>query len=163
MADTTIPEYKPKSDSAPKGRASSSSAAKKKRTPPKATVPVEKIREDLTELFVGVGVVTMMRNEIDGLIIVGGSPDIVDAWCDLAEKNPWVHFVLQKFTESGDWAKVASTTLPLVLALASNHGRYNGPLLVPIEKYVGKAQAVVAEMDEAQENREAGVSGSTAA
>lgn len=167
MAD--IPEYKPpKPDSPPKGAGSTrppKRGSKPPRSKPKPTMPVEAIREELKEFAVGVGMLTMMRNEVDGLIIVGGSPDVIDAWCDLAEKNPYVHLVLQKFCEGGDAAKVLSTTIPLALAIASNHGVYNGPLPVSPDAYVKKAAEVVADAmtdDESETDGDGSTPGSTA-
>lgn len=141
-----IPEYQPKADTPPKGaKKAPPKGSKAPRAKPKPTMPVEAIREELKEFAVGIGMLTMMRNEVDGLIIVGGSPDVVDAWCDLAEKNPYVHIVLQKFCEGGDAAKVLSTTIPLALAIAHNHGAYKGPLPVSPDAYIQKAAEVVAE------------------
>lgn len=145
MADSTIPEYKaPKSDAAPKGRPAK--AAKGKRTPPKPTMPIEQIREDLTELFIGMGLVALSRNEIDGIILIGGSPDTIDAWCGLAEKNPYVHMFLQKACTTSDLTKVLSTTIPMALALAQNHGM-NVPSPRPIGYYKKRAEQVIEEQD----------------
>jgi hypothetical protein len=151
MAD--IPEYKPpKPDAAPKGAAApkanpSKGKGRSSRPKPKPTMPVDDIRSELTEFMVGAGLIMMMKNEGDALIVIGGTPDVVDAWCDLAEKNPYVHIVLQKFCESGDAAKVISTTVPLALALAANHGMYKGPLPVSRNAYAQKAVQVMEEMD----------------
>lgn len=153
-----IPEYKPKADKAPGGRPTAT-AKKGKRTPPKPTVPVDQIREDLTEFLVGIGILVMARNENDGYILIGGTPDIVDAWCDLAEKNLYVHYVLQKLTEAGDLGKVFSSTVPLVLAIAANHGTYNGPVPLGIEAYKAKAEGVIVEVMSQEESSVNGSSG----
>lgn len=158
MAD--IPEYKaPKSDAAPKGPGApkgttGKSKARNNRPKPKPTMPVDEIRSELTEFMVGIGMLTMMKNENDGLILIGGSLDVVDAWCDLAEKNPYVHIVLQKFCEGGDAAKVISTTVPLALALAANHGIYKGPLPVPPVKYAEKAASIMEDLQTRQFNED---------
>ena len=152
MADSTIPEYKPpKADAVPKGR--TPKAAKPKRTPPKPTMPIDEIREELTELFIGMGLIALSRNEVDGIILIGGSPDTIDAWCGLAEKNPYVHMFLQKACATSDLTKVLSTTIPMALALANNHGM-NVPTPRPFGYYKKRAEQVIEEqeLDEESEN-----------
>jgi hypothetical protein len=163
-----IPEYKPPAaDKPPKGGERKARTPKGKKPPrpkPKPTMPVDEIRSELKEFCIGIGMLAMMKNEVDGLIIVGGTPDVVDAWCDLAEKNPYVHIVLQKFCEGGDAAKVLSTTIPLALALAHNHGAYKGPLPVSPDAYAKKAAEVVEDAlaDDDSETDEDGIVTSTA-
>lgn len=150
MADTSIPEYKPPSgDKPPQGRPApkgGSKGGKAKRTPPKPTMPIDEIRQELLDFFIGTGLIALTRNEVDGIIIIGGAPDTVDAWCGLAEKNPYVHMTLQKLCTTSDLAKVLGTTIPLVLALANNHG-VNVPSPRPLAYYKKRAEEVIEEQE----------------
>jgi hypothetical protein len=110
-------------------------------------MPIEDIRSDLQEFFIGAGLIALSRNEVDGIILIGGSPDTIDAWCGLAEKNPYVHMVLQKFCTTSDLAKVLSTSIPMVLALANNHG-VNVPTPRTFGYYKKRAEAVIEEYEE---------------
>ena len=148
MPASEIPEYKPPSgDKAPKGRppkGASGKAGRSKRPPPKPTMPIEEIREDLLDFMIGTGLVVLHRNEADGIILIGGAPDVVDSYCALAEKNPYVHMVLQKFCSSLSGASALTTTIPMVLAIAANHG-VAVPTPRPFAYYKAQAERVLEE------------------
>lgn len=147
MPASDIPEYKPPSgDKAPKGRPpkGASGKGKAKRPPPKPTMPVDEIREDLLDFMIGTGLVVLSRNEVDGIIIIGGAPDLVDSYCALAEKNPYVHLVLQKFCSGMKGASALTTTIPMVLAIAANHG-VAVPTPRPFAHYKRQAERVLEE------------------
>jgi hypothetical protein len=69
--------------------------------------------------------------------------------------------VLQKFCETGDTAKVLSTTIPLILAIAANHGRYSGPLPVSPAAYQAKAMTVMVDFMSSEDDSDG--AGSTGA
>lgn len=148
MPASDIPEYKPPTgDKAPKGRppkGSNGKPGRTKRPPPKPTMPIEEIREDLLDFLVGTGLVVLHRNEVDGIIIIGGAPELVESYCELAEKNPYVHMVLQKFCASVKGASAFTTTIPMVLAIAANHG-VAVPTPRPLAYYKLQAERVLEE------------------
>lgn len=127
MADDATPYTPKKSDSAPKGRAKSS-------TPKKDLVPVEEIRERLKVTLTSLGMMVYAKNEVDGVIIMGSAPNLVDAYCDLAKHNKYVHRALSGFVAvDGSLGILTATAVP-ALAIAKNHGMYAGPLLVSVEE-----------------------------
>jgi hypothetical protein len=104
------------------------------RPPKKATnlLPIPVIRERLKVTITQVGILVSAKDATDGLIIVGAGPDMVDAYCDLAETNSLVHKALHGLASAKDSLGVITATAIPTMAILKNHGYYNGPLLVSI-------------------------------
>jgi len=92
------------------------------------------IEEGMQELYVGIGMLIMLRDPELGIMIVGeerlramqeqgaeGLPPLADsapkAWSDLAEQNRPVHDGLTKLLQGSAWAEVMNAHLPLFMLL----------------------------------------------
>lgn len=58
----------------------------------------------------------------DGRVIELHAASMARAWADLAAENPRVRAFLMGVTYGGAWRGVIAATLPVVLAIAANHG-----------------------------------------
>jgi hypothetical protein len=128
MADDATPYAAPskKTDTAPKGRGKSTTG--------KPLIPIEEIRDRLKTSLTSIGMMVYAKNEVDGVVIMGSAPSLVDAYCDLAKHNKYVHKALSGFVAvDGSLGILTATAVP-ALAIAKNHGMYHGPLLVSIEE-----------------------------
>jgi hypothetical protein len=99
----------------------------------KKLMPIKDIRDNLKTLLTGAGMLLYAKDQVDGTVIIGSTPDLVDAWCDMAEHNAQVHKVLSFIASGGEGASIITATLVPLMAIAKHHGRYAGPLLVSIE------------------------------
>lgn len=128
MADDAAPYTPKKTDSAPKRGRSSAPKAKKD------LVPIPEIRERLKTTLTSLGMMVYAKNQVDGVVIMGSAPNLVDAYCDLAQHNRYVHRALSGFVAvDGSLGILTATAVP-ALAIMKNHGMYAGPLLVSIEE-----------------------------
>lgn len=138
MADDAAP-YRPpgRKDSSPKGR---SSNPKNRGGRPKSSLQsISTLREKLKGTVTMVGMGVYKYNKVDGVILMGAAPDLVDSYCDLAENNIYVHRILDRIASVDDKAGVLLPTANVVAAMMKNHGMYDGPLLVSIAEYENRA------------------------
>jgi hypothetical protein len=102
---------------------------------PPARGPQLNIEDGMRELYVGLGMLLMIRDPELGIMVVGekrfmemmqaqkdGEPTpLADtapkAWSDLAEQNRTVHDALSKILTTSAWAEVMNAHLPLFLLL----------------------------------------------
>lgn len=139
MADDAAP-YRPpgRKDSSPKGRGGNSTRGKGGR-PKSSLQSIATLREKLKGTVTMVGMGVYKYNKVDGVILMGAAPDLVDSYCDLAENNIYVHRVLDRIASVDDKAGVLLPTANVVAAMMKNHGMYDGPLLVSIAEYENRA------------------------
>lgn len=136
MADDAAP-FRPspggRKDSKPRG--TSTKGGKPKRD----LIPVEQLRDTLKGFVTKLGMVVYARDKVDGTVIIGSAPELVDAYCDLAKNNIYVHRVLDSLGRLDSSAGILTATAAPALAIAAHHGMYRGPLLVSIEEYERRA------------------------
>lgn len=135
MADDASPwrAPRPKTDTKPKGKTTPGPKGKRE------LIPVSQLRENLKGVVTTVGMGVYQVDKVDGVILIGAAPELVDAYCDMAESNIYVHRVLSALGSVGTTAGVLLPTLNVAAAIMSNHGLYNGPLMVSVEEYERRA------------------------
>lgn len=135
MADDAAPwrGARPKTDTKPKGKPSPGPKPKRE------LIPVGQLRDSLKGVVTGIGMGVYKYNQVDGVIVIGAAPELVDAYCDLAENNIYVHRILSAIGSVGDKAGILLPTLNMVGAIAANHGLYDGPLMVSVQEYERRA------------------------
>lgn len=126
MAGDAAPWRSGKTDTPPKRAAPKPAKAKK------PLMPVADIRPKLKGTFAKIGLLVYAKDQVDGTVILGASPGLVDAYCDLAEHNVYVHRALSSFAAVDDSLGVLGATAVMVLPILKNHGMYAGPLLVSL-------------------------------
>lgn len=133
MADDAAPwrGARPKTDSKPRG--------KNTPKPKKDLTPVSQLRDSLKGTVTAIGMGVYKYNEVDGVILIGAAPELVDAYCDMAERNVYVHRILNAIGSAGDSLGVMLPTLNVAAAIAKNHGLYDGPLMVSVQEYERRA------------------------
>lgn len=134
---------RPKTDTKPKGKTSPGPKGKRE------LIPVSQLRENLKGVVTTVGMGVYQVDKVDGVILIGAAPELVDAYCDMAESNLYVHRVLSAIGSVGTSAGVLIPTLNVVAAIAANHGLYNGPLMVSVDEYERRALDQNPDMGEA--------------
>lgn len=145
MADDASP-YKP--DKAPKASPASGPAratgGKGKTKPVRELMPLDKLSESLKEKWTLLGMGVYSRNETDGLILLGGTDELIDSFVTLAERNIRVRRALDKLANAGEGVTIFLPMFNMANAIAYNHGVRTGlPLLASIDSYAQKAQAHV--------------------
>jgi hypothetical protein len=137
MADDAAPwrGARPKTDAKPKGTRPGAPPKKRDLT------PVSQLRDNLKGVVTGIGMGVYRYNPVDGVIVIGAAPELVDAYCDLAEHNIYVHRVLNAIGGIGDGLGILLPTLNVAAAIAQNHGLYDGPLMVSVREYERRALA----------------------
>lgn len=70
----------------------------------------------------GIAQLVGAANTYDGEVIAAHAASMAHAWAELADENPTVRRFLMGMTYGGAWRGVVAATLPVVLAIAANHG-----------------------------------------
>jgi hypothetical protein len=126
----------PKRDAAPKARADT----KKAQTPIRELMSFDALRESLKDKWTAIGIGVAYYNETDGLILIGGTDEFINSMVQLAERNVRVRRTLNRLANTGEGLSVLLPAANMAAAIASNHGAYNGPLLVSVASYVARAE-----------------------
>jgi hypothetical protein len=145
MADDPAPyvDKTPKRDAPPKARGTTAPKA----TPVRDLMSFDSLRESLKDKWTALGMAVAYYNEVDGLILIGGTDEFIDSMVTLAERNVRVRRTLNRLANTGEGISVFLPAANMAAAIASNHGAYKGPLLVSVDSYVSRAQSHV-DLDE---------------
>jgi hypothetical protein len=136
MADDAKPWQ---ADSAPKKTTAGGKTPARPKAPSKALPSVDSLREPLKDQFAMLGLAVYAKDQVDGTVILGASPQLVDAYCDLAKRNTRVHKILAGLAAGGDSLGVVTATAVMVLPILQHHGIWKGPLLVSLSQLEDRA------------------------
>lgn len=137
-----VPDMPPAQDTKPSrpttraGRAAARKAAAARTgqdAKPKATKPMPRkgaLDKRLTTALVSVGGMVAGLSMVtgseplkaDGLVIIENSANMAEAINRLADEDPRIKAALERMLSAGAWSGVLAATLPVVLAIAGNHG-----------------------------------------
>jgi len=139
----TLPDGPPKPDTAPKrpttraGRAAAAAARKAQKSakpdkapkapksaPRKASLET-RLAGSLTTLgtmVAAAGAMTSPAVQLDGVAVIQHAPNIAAALDKVAKDDPRVAASLERMLTAGVWSGLIAAMLPLVLAIAANHG-----------------------------------------
>lgn len=141
MADSTTPETdkppkaskpvkppppepsKPKSAPKPK-EPTGGNDAKPKSTKPAGRPPA--LEKQLGEFFNTIAMVVSAFNVEDGMIIASNSDSLAKAWADLAREDKRVKEAIEKMMKGSAWSGVIFATGSVAVAIAGNHGVFEG-------------------------------------
>jgi hypothetical protein len=91
-------------------------------TRPAGRPPRPSLADRLTNSIVMVGAGVAIANQADGEAIINGAGDLADALVKLGEEKPRVRQALESMLSASAYAGVMAATLPIVAAIAANHG-----------------------------------------
>lgn len=115
----SVPKDKPPKKGGEKGTPKDKPPPKPKpKAPAGRKVALEK---QLTDLFEGLGVMVMMVNPDDGLIIMNAAPKLGSAYNKLCQKDARVKKFFENLLKTNAWTEVVFTTLMVMLPIAQNH------------------------------------------
>lgn len=141
MADSTTPETdkppkasKPVKPPEPKPKPKPKTTKPKEPTggsdaKPKSTKPAGRpvgLEKQLGEFFNTIAMVVSAFNVEDGMIIASNSDSLAKAWTDLAREDKRVKEAIEKMMKGSAWSGVIFATGSVAVAIAGNHGVFEG-------------------------------------
>lgn len=79
------------------------------------------LRLELMQTLQGAGAMLMAVDKFDGLVIVQGSPKLVDALISMAEVNPDFKRFLESGTKSVVWLQLGTAIAAIAVPIAAHH------------------------------------------
>lgn len=79
------------------------------------------LRLELTQTLQGAGAMLMAVDQFDGLVIVQGTPKLVDALISMAEVNPDFRRFLESGTKSVVWLQLGTAVAAIAVPIAARH------------------------------------------
>ena len=79
------------------------------------------LRLELTQTLQGAGAMLMAVDQLDGLVIIQGSPKLVDALISMAEVNPEFRKFLESGTKSVVWLQLGTAVAAIAVPIAARH------------------------------------------
>lgn len=110
------PDEKPKRTRRP--RAASADTKPKQ---PRGTARRPALEARLTENLVTVGTFVCVIDQVDGLAIVNGAPNLAASLAKAAEANPKVRDGLEKMLSAGVWSGVVGSLAAIAIPIMANH------------------------------------------
>lgn len=100
-------------------------APKAERPKRRAAPNTVKLKEQLAELYVTLGLVVVTPiDRLGGALLAANADDLAEQWIALAETNPAVKRTLQKLVEVGGWGGVIMAHGMIVLPVLANRGMF---------------------------------------
>jgi hypothetical protein len=102
----------------PSGKDKTTPASRSRKTSSKS---LDVLRLELLQTLQGAGAMLMAVDKFDGLVIVQGSPKLVDALISMAEVNPQFRKFLESGTKSVVWLQLGTALAAIVVPIAAHH------------------------------------------
>lgn len=76
----------------------------------------------LTDLFVSIGAMVSVVNQVDGQIIIEGAPRLAESLNAVAKDNPAVYKSLERMLTGSAWGGVFMASGAIAIPILANHG-----------------------------------------